>query len=172
VPVSDRQQLIEKRYAQAERKNELRKAATVRRGPTSLIAVCIGVSLLVGITAAIDLRRLHTPEGTALAWTGAAVFGDCTAYRELTWQDGERDGELDDDECRRLRRVTESARDRPADVEIELLEAAEEGERATARMRVRLPEEDPVEVPLSMRRRGGGWAVEPGEQTCEVLACP
>jgi len=34
--------------------------------------------LAVGVVAAVDLRRLQTPHGTALAWTGAAIFGDCT----------------------------------------------------------------------------------------------
>jgi hypothetical protein len=167
-----RDERLERLYAQAERKNEARKAATVRRGPIGLIAVCLGVALVVGITAAIDLRRLHTPEGTALAWTGAAVFGDCVAYRELTvgLTDDDRD---DGEQCRDLRRLTEDARDRPGDVEIEVLEAEEDGDRARAVVRVRRPGVDgDVDVPIEMRPRRSGWQVERADATCAALPCP
>jgi len=53
----------------------------VRRGPEVLVGV---LALGVGVVAAVDLRRLMTPTGTALAWTGAAVFGDGTAYERLS----------------------------------------------------------------------------------------
>jgi hypothetical protein len=166
----DREARIERLYAEAERKNETRKAATVRRGPVSLIGVCLGVALLVGVVAAVDLRRLQTPDGTALAWTGAAVFGDCTAFRRLSALPDERD---DDEDCRVLRRRSEAARDRPAEVEIEVLSASEEGDRAAAVVRVRQPGTPAERVPLSMvRGRGGGWAVELTDETCALVPCP
>jgi hypothetical protein len=169
--MTERDERVERLYAQAEEKNVARKAATIRRGPVSLVAVCIGVALVVGVTAAVDLRRLQTPEGTALAWTGAAVFGDCTAYRELSARD-DGDDRDDDERCRELRLATQEARDRPGDVEIEVVSTEEGDEQAGAVVRVRQPGGDSQEVPLSMRRRGGGWAVQLTEATCAVLTCP
>jgi hypothetical protein len=163
---------LERRYGRAEEKNVARKQATVRRGPVSLVAVCLGVALLVGITAAVDLRRLQTPGGTAMAWTAAAVFGDCTAYGQLSVRpDGdERDA---DERCQSLRAASQQARDRPDDVELELLSTAEDGDRASAVVRVRRPGLDgEAEVPLSMRARRGGWQVELTDAACAALPCP
>jgi hypothetical protein len=168
----ERAERIERAYALAEEKNVARKEATIRRGPVSLVAVCLGFALLVGITAAVDLRRLKTPEGTALAFAGAAVFGDCNAYLRLSLRadDDERD---DDERCERIRRATQEARDRPGDVEIELVSTEERAETAGAVVRVRQPgDATSQDVRLSMRPRGGGWAVELTERTCAVLACP
>jgi hypothetical protein len=169
---AERAERVERAYALAEVKNEARKEATIRRGPVSLIVVCLGFALLVGITAAVDLRRLQTPEGTALAFAGAAVFGDCNAYRRLALRAADDDRD-EDERCLEIRRATQDARDRPADVEIELVSAQEEGDTARAVVRVRRPGDDESEdVPLSMRPRGGGWVVELTERTCAVLACP
>ena len=156
-------------YARLEEKNVGRTAATVRRGPISLVAVMLLVALAVGVVAAVDLRRLQTPRGTALAFTGAAVFGDCTAYRELSVG---RDGGDEDDRCLELRRRTEEARARAGEVEIELVSVTEGDEGAEAVVRVRRPGEPAREVPLELRRRGDGYAVELTAQTCAVLACP
>jgi hypothetical protein len=163
---------LDRLYAEAERKNEVRKTATVRRGPTSLIAVLLGVALVVGITAAVDLRRLQTPQGTALAWTGAAVFGDCTAYRELTA--GLRDDDVDDaEQCRELRRLSEAARDRPTDVALDVVDTDEDDERASATVRARLPgREDEVDVVLTLVPHRGGWQVQRTDEACAVFACP
>lgn len=156
-------------YARLEEKNVVRTAATVRRGPVSLVAVMLLVALAVGVVAAVDLRRLQTPRGTALAFTGAAVFGDCTAYRELSVGRDEGD---EDARCLELRRLTEDNRARAGDVEITLVSAAERGDGARAVVRVRRPDEPAREVPLQLRRRGGGYAVELTEPTCAVLPCP
>lgn len=160
-------QRLERLYAQAETKNEARKAATVRRGPVSLIAVCLGVALVVGITAAVDLRRLQTPRGTALAWTGAAVFGDCTAYRQLSV-----DTAADDDAwCRALHAATEEARDRPGDVDLAVVSVREQGDRATVLVTVRRAD-DERQVSLALRRQDGDWAVLPQGEVCELVPCP
>jgi hypothetical protein len=159
----------EQAYARLEHKNVARTAATVRRGPVSLVAVCLLVALSVGVVAAVDLRRLQTPRGTAMAWTGAAVFGDCTAYRELSR--GPRDGDADE-RCLSLREQTEDARARAGDVEIELVRVEQDGDRADAVVRVRLPERTSREVPLELRRDGDRWRVELTRPACAVLACP
>lgn len=162
---ADPHERLEQLYARAEQKNELRKAATVRRGPTSLIAVCLGVALVVGITAAVDLRRLQSPRGAALAWAAAAVFGDCTAYRELS------STELDDEQCLELRERTEDARDDPQDVDVAVVEVREDGDRAVAVVRVRTEDrEDRLEVDL--QRRSGDWLVAPDAGLCDDVYCP
>ena len=156
---------IERLYARAEQKNEVRKAATVSRGPTSLVAVCLGVALVVGITAAVDLRRLQSPRGTSMAWVSAAVFGDCTAYRELS------STELDDAQCLELRERTEEQREDPQDVDIAVLEAADEGDRARSVVQVVIDERE-ERVELALRKRGGDWLVQTDGPVCEVLYCP
>lgn len=170
VRLNERQERIERLYAEAERKNEVRKAATVRRGPISLVAVGLGVALVGGVVAAVDLRRLQTAEGTAMAWTGAAVFGECTTFRRLSVLPDDRD---DDADCRELLRRSEAARARPGDVEVEVLAAWDAQERAGAEVRVRLPDGRDERVPLSMvRRDGGGWAVQLTDETCDLVPCP
>lgn len=159
---------LERRYAELEGKNEQRKAATVRRGPVSLIAVCLGVALVVGITAAVDLRRLRTPEGTALAFVGAAVFGDCATYRQLAAED------LPDDDafCLALLELTQQARERPDDVEIEVLSTvAGDPPGATALVRVRRGDDEQV-VELPLVREGGELRVRRSPELCAALACP
>ena len=49
----------------------------MQRGPQVFIGVLVVLTLGVGLVVATDLRRLKAPTGTALAWTGAATFGDC-----------------------------------------------------------------------------------------------
>jgi hypothetical protein len=161
----DRSARVERAYARLEATNEVRKAATVRRGPVSLVAVCLGVALVVGVTAAVDLRRLRTPEGSAVAFAGAAVFGDCTAYRDLAA------GGLDDDQCRALRDATEDARERPGDVEVRLASVETAGSAATAVVDVVRQDRD-RRVVLALVRRGDRWAVQPDAGACAVLFCP
>ncbi|HWG94447.1 MAG TPA: hypothetical protein VNU66_09505 [Mycobacteriales bacterium] len=155
---------LERAYARLEAQHESRRAATARRGPVSLVAVCLGVALVVGVTAAVDLRRLRTPEGTAVAWTGAAVYGDCTGYRELGTI------ALDDRGCRDLRDATEEARERP-DVDVAPRSARVTGDRAeVAVVLVRGDDEQRLAVPLV--RRDGRWAVDPDDALCAAVYCP
>jgi hypothetical protein len=160
---------LERRYAEAEERKSGRSAATARRGPISLIAVCLGVALSVGVVAAIDLRRLQTPTGTALAWTGAAVFGDCTAYRELSAETGDEPDA--DARCRTLREATELNRAEAGRVAIEVVEVAEDGDRARATVVLQRPERDEVEVEVPMRRTGDGWQVELTDEVCDAVGC-
>jgi hypothetical protein len=160
---------LERRYAAAEETRSGRTAASARRGPISLIGVCLGVALAVGVVAAVDLRRLQTPTGTALAWTGAAVFGDCTAYRELSLTPtGPPDAET---QCRQLRQATETNRERAGEVEIEVT-AVEEGEQdASASVRLQRPQRGAVQVEVPMRRVDDGWVVLLTDELCAKVGC-
>lgn len=161
---------LDRRYAEAEARRSGRSEATARRGPISLIAVCLGVALAVGVVAAVDLRRLQTPTGTALAWTGAAVFGDCTAYRELSRPVAGSDVDPDE-QCLALRKSTAGARERAGQVAIDVVRVEQDGDRATARVRVERPDLPAVEVPLPLRRDGDGWVVVLDDRVCNAVGC-
>lgn len=162
---------LEGRYAAAEARQGHRTAASARRGPISLIAVCLGLALAVGAVAAIDLRRLQTPAGAARAWTGATVFGDCTAFRELSSPVG-TEPRAADEVCRALRTVTEQNRRRAAEVEIEVLDVAQDGDGAEVRLRLDRPLQRVVEVPLQLRRTGDDWRVLLTAEACGAVGCP
>lgn len=156
---------LEQRYAEMERSLEPQRARSIARGPIGLIGVCVVLSLAVGSVAAVDLRRLQTPRGTALAWTGSAVFGDCTAYDRLSF------GGLTDAECAQLLRATREAREDSSQYGIDVLDVQQRGREATVEVEVRTPDgADRVAVPL--RRRGDGWAVERTDAVCDVVRCP
>ena len=128
----------------------------------------IVLSLAVGVVAAVDLRRLQTPRGTALAWTGAAVFGDCTAYERLSVADDDRS---DEQVCRALREGTEQAREQSGEIGIDVLDVERRGREATVEVEIRRGDDtDRVELPL--RRKGDGWAVVLTDEVCEAVGCP
>ena len=156
---------LERRYAELERSLEPQRARSIARGPVGLIGVCIALSLAVGAVAAVDLRRLQTPRGTALAWTGAAVFGDCTAYERLSF------GEFDERTCLALRESTAEAREEAASIGIDVLSVERRGREATVRVEVRRGE-DVERVDLPLRRKGDGWAVELTDEVCDAVGCP
>lgn len=112
-----------------------------------------------------------TPRGTALAWTGAAVFGDCTAYRALSvpdigvWEE-RAEGEL----CSDLIRRTEQARRERTTIGIELLAVRTVGSRAAAQMRITRPG-DVDTTELALVRRGDGWVVLRSADTCAAVGC-
>lgn len=156
---------VEKRYAELERSLEPQKARSIARGPIGLIGVCVVLALAVGTVAAIDLRRLQTPRGTALAWTGAAVFGDCVAYERLSF------GDVDERTCRDLLASTESARRDSSQYGIDVLSVERRGRQATVELEVRTPE-GVERVALPLRRKGDGWAVELTDEVCDAVGCP
>lgn len=158
----------EQRYRAQEAAGERRRAATIRRGPVGLIAVCLVVSVGVGVTAAIDLRRLQTPRGAALAWTGALLFGNCPGYDRLTANPAGDSATR----CAELLRATAAARSRPSEVAFDVLQVSQTGNRAWLVMRVREPDRPAVEVPLQLERRGQRWLVDVDAATCAVLPCP
>ena len=161
---------LEGRYADAEQTRSGRTAASARRGPVSLIAVCLGVALSVGVVAAIDLRRLQTPTGAALGWTGAAVFGDCTAYRELSLP-RPGDSRDADQQCLALRATTEQNRQRAGAVEVEVTEVQQDGAQAVATVRLVRPLQRRVDVDLSLRRVDDSWVVVLTDEVCDAVGC-
>ena len=127
------------------------------------------LSLAVGAVAAIDLRRLQTPRGTALAWTGAAVFGDCTAYDRLSIAPAP-ERRSDAAVCRDLRAATEDARADASTIGIDVLSVEQRGREATVEVQVRRgADEASVELPL--RRKGDGWGVVLTDEVCRVVGC-
>ena len=161
---------LERRYAEAEATRGGRSAATARRGPISLIAVCLGVSLAVGVVAAVDLRRLQSPPGAALAWTGAAVFGNCTAYRELSLRTP-ADVRDPEEQCADLQRLTAPAREEADDIGVEVVEVEQDGDEAVATVRVARPEEPVIEVPLPLRKVDDRWLVLLTDEVCDQIGC-
>ena len=155
---------LERRYAELERSLEPQKARSIARGPIGLIGVCVVLSLAVGTVAAVDLRRLQTPRGTALAWTGAAVFGDCTAYERLSF------GDFDERTCRDLLASTEEARQDSSRYGIDVVSVEQRGREATVQVEVRTPD-GTERVDLPLRRKGDGWGVELTDEVCDAVGC-
>jgi hypothetical protein len=168
-----REERVERLYAEAERKLEDDRAQTRSRGPVSLVAVLVVLSLAVGITAAIDLRRLDTPLGTALGWTGAAVYGDCDAYVRLSQADpaGPAEARNDADLCRDLRATTTEARTNPATIDIRGLAGPVDGDTSTVMITLVRPGSE-REIVLPLQRRDGDWRVLRTAQVCAVVGCP
>lgn len=166
-----RQERIDRLYAGAETKLVADKARTVRRGPVLFVSVCLALALSVGVVAVIDLRRLQTPVGATLAWTGAAVFGDCTVYRERSVP-GPRaiDPRTPEQRCRDLRRRTEADRAQSQLVGIEVTEARSDGERARTVVRV-TRRSGTVMVPVELRREDGAWVVVRTAEVCDAIGC-
>ncbi|MBC7374462.1 MAG: hypothetical protein H7323_10785 [Frankiales bacterium] len=167
-----REQRTERLYAEAERSLDVVKARRVRRGPETLIGVLVLLSLGVGVVAAVDLRRLMTPRGTALAWTGAAVFGDCAGYERLSVppRTALRDSRAPAERCLALRRATQEAREQSGRVGIDLLQVGESERDARAVVRLSRPQ-GVVVVQLELVREGAGWAVVRTDATCRVVGC-
>jgi len=161
---------VERRYAEAEATRGGRSAATARRGPISLIAVCLGVALAVGTVAAVDLRRLQSPTGAALAWTAAAVFGNCTAYRELSLRTP-ADIRTAEQQCAALQDRTAAAREQADDVQIEVVEVEQDDGAATATVRLTRPARPVAQVPLTLRRVDDGWVVLLTDEVCAEIGC-
>lgn len=161
---------LERRYAELERSLEPQRARSIARGPIGLIGVLVVLSLAVGVVAAVDLRRLQTPRGTALAWTGAAVFGDCIAYERLSIPD-EPEQRSDHEICRRLFASTQEARQDAAAVGIDVVSVKQRGREATVEVEVRRDERTRT-VDLPLRRKGDGWGVVLTDEVCAVVGCP
>ena len=164
--------VLAEQFRQAERSLEPQRLRSIARGPVGLIAVLIVLSLAVGVVAAVDLRRLQTPRGTALAWIGAAVFGDCTAYQRLSVPPaGAGVVRPEQEVCLDLRRGTQEARERSSEIGIEVL-AVDEGVD-DARVELRLTRADVVdELELQLRPGGDGWLVVRTYELCLQVGCP
>ena len=172
-PLDDREsERLRRLYARAETKHEGNRARGARRGPVLLIAVLLGLCLAVAVTAVVDFRRLATPRGTALAWTNAAVFGDCPTYRRLSVPDPATapDRRTPDALCRDLRRQTDAARSNAPAIGIDVRGVEQDGDRATVVVELRRPSGD-AQVRLRLRRDGDDWVVVRTAATCLAVGC-
>ena len=170
---ASREERVEQAYARAEQKLDVYYAKRRRRGPEILIGTCVALALAVGTVAAVDLRRLQTPRGAALAWTGAAVFGDCTAYSRLSVEDPQSrvaDRRSDTTLCGDLREKTEEARGNAARTGIDVVRIEQAGREATVEVEVRRPD-GTRRVDLPLVRKGDGWAVVRTPEVCRVVGC-
>ena len=126
----------------------------MRRTPAVVIAVVGLLVLAVALTAAVDLRRLQTPRGAALAWTEAAVFGNCHAYLSLSRAG--TDQRPDNEVCAELRRVTAQARSHTEQYSFRVLSVHRRGRTATVRIELRQPQ-GVTSVDLQLVRQGHRW---------------
>ena len=161
---------LARRYAELERSLEPQKARSIARGPIGLIGVLVVLCLAVATVAAIDLRRLQTPRGTALAWTGATVFGDCEAFRRLSIPQAEDEREQRE-LCLDLRAGTEQARQQAAQIGIDVVSVDQRGREANVLVELRRPSGKRT-VALPLRRKGDGWGVLLTDEVCRAVGCP
>ena len=160
-------------YARAEGQLDAYYARRRRRGPEVLLAVLGVLVLAVAVVVAVDLRRLQTPRGTALNWTGAAVFGDCTGYARLSIADPRArrpERRTASAVCRDLREQTADARTNAARTGFDVVRVRETGAEAVVRIVLRRPDGD-EQVDLPLVRRGDGWAVVRTPAVCLAVGC-
>ncbi len=143
------------RVTREEEQLEADRRRKMRRQPLILLGVLNALVLAVGTTAALDLRRLQTPSGTALAWVEAAVFGDCSVYRQLSVPDrGTVERRTGMAVCKDLKAATGTARAQAGQIALLPGAAVERGATATSAVRVRRPGADrTVQVPFAEGRR-------------------
>lgn len=159
---------LEERYREAEARAEVQRRRRLRRQPWILIALTDVLILATAVTAAVDLRRLDTPGGVALAWTQAAVFGDCEDYRTYSVPDDPAaDRRTSEQLCRDLRAATEDARAQSLTIGIVRGRVATTGDAATVELTV-TRQAEPTSVLLSLERRGGTWRVLRNVEACRL----
>lgn len=161
----------EQRWATAERSLDVQAARRIRRTPGVVIAILLLLTLAVGVTAAVDLRRLQTPRGAALAWTEAATFGNCRAFLALSRaEDPTAERRTDDEICQSLRAATAEARGDVTRIAITPKSVEQHGGTAVVVVRVRGPR-GTRDVPLDLVHRGDDWLVVRGAGACGDVTC-
>ena len=162
---------VEERWARAEATIKVGDAKRIRRTPGVVIGILAGLIVAVGVTAATDLRRLQSPRGASLAWTEAAVFGECRAYVALSRPvDLTRESRSEKALCRDLRRATEQARAESTRIRVTTGAVERAGDRARVEVQVRRPE-GVASVRLSLVLEGDDWRVLRDAATCEAIGC-
>ena len=162
---------LEERYARAEATIKVGDAKRIRRTPGVVIGITAGLIIAVGLTASTDLRRLQSPRGASLAWTEAAVFGECRAYVALSRPvDATTESRSEKALCRDLRRATEDARARSTQIRVSTGAVERSGDRARVAVTVARPE-GTAQVRLSLVRDGDDWLVLRDAETCAAVGC-
>ena len=161
---------LEETYRRLEAEAEAKRRAKMARQPLLLVGLVGALVLGIGVTAAIDLRRLATPGGTALTWTQAAVFGDCDDYLGYSVADGLADTRTPEQLCRDLRSATAQARATSATIGLTLDEVRERGDRAEVTVTL-VRDRQPREVRMRLVRDDGSWRVVRDAATCTSVGC-
>jgi len=162
----------EERWAKAELTIDVGNAKRVRRTPAVVIGITGLLILAVGATAATDLRRLQSPRGASLAWTEAAVFGDCRAFVALSRPvDPTTEKRTDAELCQALRRLTADARANSTRIVLVPGAVQSDGRRATSTVQVRRPGTT-VDARLALVKRGDDWLVLRDSVVCAAVGCP
>lgn len=161
----------EQRWARAERSLDVQAARRIRRTPGVVIAILALLTLAVGVTAVVDLRRLHTPRGAALAWAEAATFGNCRAFLALSRpDDAAAERRTDDELCQALRAATEQNRNDVTRISLSPRAVEQHGSAAVVVIDVRGPDGS-HEVRLQLVRRGDEWLVVRAADACAGVTC-
>lgn len=161
----------EERWARAELTLDVQADRRIRRTPAVVIAITALLVLAVAITAAVDLRRLQTPRGAALAWAEAATFGDCSRFLTLSIVDEPTSERRTDDEvCQALRRSTEQARADSVRITLTARSVERTGRRAVVSVETQSPD-GTREVTLMLVRRGADWLVVRRAGACGDVPC-
>lgn len=159
---------VEVRYREMEAAEEENRRRKMRRQPWLLLGLVNVLILGTAATAAVDLRRLRTPGGVALAWTQAAVFGDCEDYRQYSVSDGGvSDRRTPDELCLDLRAATEQARAESLSIGLTRGVVSRVGARATVPLTV-TRRTVPLDVTLSLVLSGGRWHVVRDTEACRI----
>lgn len=160
----------EQRWATAERELDVHAARRIRRTPSVVIGILGLLVLAVGIISAVDLGRLQTPRGAALAWTEAATFGDCHAFLSLSrTTDPAADGSTDEI-CRALRASTARARSEANRIRLTAKSVERHARDAVVTVQVTGPDGART-LPLHLVERGDRWLVLRQPGACDDLAC-
>jgi hypothetical protein len=164
---------VEQRYRRLEAEAEAVRARKQRRQPLILIALVNALIIATALTVMVDLRRLHTPGGTALAWVQAAVFGDCEKYRRYSVSDplsALPDSRTTNERCRDLRAATATARADSIRVKLTLGRIQRRGDRAQVAVELT---QSGTATPLSLNlvRSDGRWRVVRDASVCSHLVC-
>jgi len=145
--------------------------ARVRRQTVTLLLVLNALVLGISLVAAVDLRRLATPEGTALRWVQAAVFGDCEDYLRYSVADPELPERRAESElCQDLRQATAEARRNSLTIGLGIGTVEEQESTATVSVLLRRAEQ-PTVLTVHLVRRDGDWRVLRDRGTCESVGC-
>ena len=166
--VSTEARSVHERYAELEAAAEAQRRAKLRRQPLILIALTAALVIGTGLVASVDLRRLGTPQGVALRWTQAAVFGNCDDY--LHYSTGPLDRPRDA-VCQALRSATQQTRQDNASVGLRVERVTRRSSSALVLLRLTRPDGTRT-AQLDLRRVGGRWRVVRDALSCAVVGCP
>lgn len=154
----------------AEQRNEERRRRAVERTPAVVLSLLVLLTLVAGVTAAVDLRRLASPAGATRAWVRAALTADCDTYGSLSTLPGGRPGRVDPAQCAVLMAAA-PAGGSTAEVAVTGTAVLRDG-TATADVVVARPREPVLAGRVVLVRVDGRWRVVRNAFTCALLTCP